>query len=210
MSGTSEENRECGIRHTFTVKVRDRLPNHYPEEAARLAHWCNVFDAEGLAPVVGGASAGNLSFRTPRGFMITATRSTLKSGLGWRDFVEVVREDLLGWEIHVLGERPPSSDAFLHGRIYAARPDVAAVLHGHDDVVLERADDLARLHGARVTAQARRFGTRIDAEETAEALGDGSFVIRRGHGFAAVGKSVDEAGALAVFMHREAVRLARG
>ncbi|MEY2742385.1 MAG: hypothetical protein RIS21_753, partial [Planctomycetota bacterium] len=165
---------------------------------------------EGLAPVVGGASAGNLSFRTPRGFMITATRSTLKSGLGWRDFVEVVREDLLGWEIHVLGERPPSSDAFLHGRIYAARPDVGAVLHGHDDVVLERADDLARLHGARVTAQARRFGTRIDAEETAETLGDGSFVIRRGHGFAAVGKSVDEAGALAVFMHREAVRLARG
>ena len=194
MSGTSEENRECGIRHTFTVKVRDRLPNHYPEEAARLAHWCNVFDAEGLAPVVGGASAGNLSFRTPPGFMITATRSTLKSGLGWRDFVEVVREDLLAWEIHVLGERPPSSDAFLHG---------------HDDVVLAHADDLARLHGARVTAQSRRFGTRIDAEETAEALGDGSFVVRRGHGFAAVGKSVDEAGAVAVFMHREAVRLSR-
>ncbi|MEY2742935.1 MAG: hypothetical protein RIS21_1306, partial [Planctomycetota bacterium] len=54
MSGTSEENRECGIRHTFTVKVRDRLPNHYPEEAARLAHWCNVLYAVCLDQVVCG------------------------------------------------------------------------------------------------------------------------------------------------------------
>ncbi len=210
MTGMSDENRECGIRHKFEVVVRDRLPNHYPELANRLAHWCNVFDAEGLAPVEGGASAGNLSFRTPRGFMITPTRSSLKSELGWRDFVEVVREDWLGYEVHILGERAPSSDSFLHGRIYAARSDVMAVFHGHDDVILQNADALSRLHDIAVTPEARLFGTAIDAEETARALGDKDFIIRRGHGFVAVGRTPDLAGALAVAMHRAALRIAAG
>src|SRR6187401_2283731 len=140
----AESNRECGVRHKFGVVTRDLTPNLYPREIERLGHWCSVFDSEGMAPVEGGASAGNLSFRTSRGFVITATRSLLKTGLGWRDFVEVVREDWLDYELHVLGERVPSSDSFLHARIYALRPDVGAVFHGHDDLVLEHADSLAR------------------------------------------------------------------
>ncbi len=138
------ENRECGIRHKFVVKTRDLLPNVYPQEMERLIHWCGVFDAEGMAPVEGGASAGNLSFRSPSGYVITPTRSRLKANLSWKDFIEVVRENWLDYEVHVLGERAPSSDAFLHGRIYARRPDVMAVYHGHDELVLRHADAISR------------------------------------------------------------------
>jgi ribulose-5-phosphate 4-epimerase/fuculose-1-phosphate aldolase len=202
----SPENRECGVRTKFVVKRRDLLPTYYAD-AASLIRWCRTFDEEGLAPVEGGASAGNLSFRTAAGYVITPTRSRLKANLDWRQFVEVVREDLDAFEIHVLGERAPSSDSFLHGRIYALRPDVAAVFHGHDDLVLKHADAVAKRFDAAVTSEAMLFGTRIDAEETARALGSKRYVIRKGHGFAAVGRTQDEAGELALAVRRFVVSL---
>jgi ribulose-5-phosphate 4-epimerase/fuculose-1-phosphate aldolase len=199
-----ESNRECGVRHRFSVRFRDLAPNYHGDEAARLAWWCNVFDAEGMAPVEGGASAGNLSFRTRAGFVITPTRSLLKADLGWRDFVEVVREDWQAFELHVMGERVPSSDAFLHARIYAVRPDVAAVFHGHDDLVLEQAEALAGEPGVVVTGKETLFGTPEDAVDTAVALGAADVVIRRGHGFLAVGRTMDLAGERALALHRRA------
>ena len=202
-----EGNRECGTRHKFTVKTRDFAPNLYPEETARLAHWCSVFDAEGMAPLEGGASAGNLSFRTPRGFVITATRSLLKSGLTWRDFAEVVREDWTRLRAARPRRETPSSDSFLHARIYALRPDVGAVFHGHDDLVLEHADALARELAIVSTDEAMLFGTRQDAIETARALGQSDYIIRKGHGFVAVGRTLDLAGQRALAVHRRAAEL---
>ncbi len=204
---TASENRECGVRHRFAVRTRDLRPNYYPDDAAKLVEWCAAFDLEGLAPVLGGASAGNLSFRTAAGYVITPTRSRLKSGLDWRTLVEVVREDLRAFEIHVLGDRAPSSDSFLHGPIYAARPDVKAVFHGHDDLVLKHADAISRRFDAAVTPEATLFGTLRDAEETARALGSKNYVVRKGHGFVAVGRTLDDAGRLAVEVRRFALSL---
>lgn len=204
-----EGNRECGIRHKFVVKHRDRLPNVYPEAMDRLIHWCSIFDAEGMAPVEGGASAGNLSFRTPPGFIITPTRSRLKTGLDWKTFVEVVRTEWHDYVIHVLGTQAPSSDSFLHERIYAARSDVMAVFHGHDELVLRHADQLAREFPMALTAEARLFGTKDDAADTAVELGSHTYIIRKGHGFVAVGRTLDQAGELAVKIHRRAAELTR-
>jgi len=202
-------NRECGIRHKFQIRYRDRIPNRYPTEMEDLIRWCQLFDAEGLAPVEGGASAGNLSFRTPSGFVITPTRSRLKSNLDWRQFVEVVRADWREYELHVLGERAPSSDSFLHERVYALRPDVLAVFHGHDDLVLEHADALAAEFPIAITEAARLFGTADDAAETAQELGDAPYCIRKGHGFVSVARTLDQAGDLAIAVHRRAAELSQ-
>ena len=204
-----EGNRECGIRHRFEVRHRDRAPNRHPAEMEQLIHWCQVFDHEGLAPVEGGASAGNLSFRTSAGFVITPTRSLLKSNLDWRVFVEVVRVDRRGFALHVLGEHAPSSDSFLHERLYALRPDVMAVFHGHDDLVLTHADALAREFPIAVTGEARLFGTLDDAEDTAREMGSAPYCIRKGHGFVSVGRTLSAAGELAVTIHRRAVEISK-
>ena len=202
-----EQNQECGVRHRFAVVHRDRVPNAYPERMAELIRWCQVFDEEGLAPVAGGASAGNLSFRTPGGFVITPSRSRLKSDLKWSSLVEVVRADWCGFALHVLGPSVPSSDSFLHEEIYARRVDVQAVFHGHDDLVLGHADRLARALPIVVTAESRLFGTIQDARETARELGPSNYIIRKGHGFVAVGRSMQEAGEWAVDVHRRAAAL---
>ena len=96
----------------------------------------------------------------------------------------------------------PSSDAFLHARIYAVRTDVGAVFHGHDDLVLEHADALARDLGIVSTPEALLFGTREDAIETARALGQADYIIRKGHGFVSVGRTLDLAGERALLVHR--------
>lgn len=200
-------NRECGVRHRFGVRHRDRVPTAWPERMDSLLRWCAVFDSEGMAPVEGGASAGNLSFRTPAGFVITPTRSRLKSGMDWKALVEVVRADHAAYEMHVLGAGAPSSDSFLHERIYALRPDVEAVFHGHDEAVLRHADRLGREFPIAVTAESRLFGTAEDATATAEELGLRPYIIRKGHGFVAVGRTLDQAGELAVRIHRRAREL---
>lgn len=197
---------ESGIRHRFRVIFRDHHPNHYPAEMERLLAWCKIFDEDGLAPVEGGASAGNLSFRTPGGFVITPTRSQLKSGLSWRHLVEIVRADWLAYEVHVLGERAPSSDTFLHERIYALRPDVAAVFHGHDGLILRHGAILAKEDPSlKLTECARAFGTKEDAMETARDLGSADAIIRLGHGFVTVGRTQEHAGERARSLRRRAV-----
>lgn len=205
---TSPENRECGTRFKFLPVQRDRKPNRYAR-TERFLYWCNAFDEAGMAPMEGGASAGNLSFRTPAGFVITPTRARLKAGMGWESLVEVVRSDWHGYALHYLGERPPSSDSFLHGKIFAVRPDVEAVFHGHDDSVLRHAGRLAEEFDIACPPREIAFGTREDAEETATALGGKGYLIRKGHGFVAVGRTLDEAGQLAIRIHRRAVELSR-
>lgn len=204
----THDNAECGTRHRFEVRHRDSVPVARPQEMALLASWCGRFDAEGLAPVEGGASAGNLSFRTPAGFVITPTRSRLKSAIVWTDFVEVVRADRRDFLIHVLGAGTPSSDAFLHERIYAERTDAQAVFHGHDGLMLQWADALAEEFPLKLTRESRAFGTLEDAAETALELGSAAAIIRRGHGFVTVGRSMDAAGELALALHARARVLA--
>lgn len=199
---------EEGVRHRYEPVQRDSLLLAGPA-LEELARWCELFDREGLVPVEGGASSGNLSYRTTAGFVITPTRARLKAGLGSSDFLEVVRVEVTGPErfrVHFLGGGSalmPSSDVPMHHRIYCRRTDVNAVLHGHDPAVLEACDRL----GVPVTPQHTQFGTLEDAEATVEALGDHPYVVRRGHGFVAVGRTIERAGALALELHREAKRI---
>ena len=201
---------ESGVRHKYQPLQRDTYVANYVASDA-LARWCERFDREGLTPLEGGASAGNLSLRTTQGFLITVTRSRLKRGLGPQDFVEVVRLERLGgaaFRVHFLGgggspsPRVPSSDAPMHHLIYAARPDVAAVFHGHDPLMLRHADSL----GVPVTGQETEFGTLEDAEAALAALGQSDFLIRRGHGFVSVARTADLAGRRALEVHERAAR----
>lgn len=201
---------EAGIRHKFQPTQWDAEITPHPQ-LAELARWCQVFDDRGLTPVEGGASAGNLSFRTTRGFVITPTRSRLKAGLRDDHFLEVARVEVTGerdFRVHYIGGRQtpdeggliPSSDALMHHLIYATRPDVGAVFHGHDPLVLAHQ---ARL-GVPVTGRPLMFGTIEDAHETVRYLDQEDYIIRREHGFVSVGRTMAHAGRLAVEIHRRA------
>jgi ribulose-5-phosphate 4-epimerase/fuculose-1-phosphate aldolase len=105
--------------------------------------------------------------------------------------------------------RRPYLESFIHGEIYAKRPDVRAIVHSHAPAVVPFAASSVRLRpmyhvsgflrddGAAVFEMRQRFGmtdmlvrSRQQGAELAQALGRDTIVLMRGHGFCAVGDSI--------------------
>jgi ribulose-5-phosphate 4-epimerase/fuculose-1-phosphate aldolase len=106
--------------------------------------------------------------------------------------------------------RTPYLERFIHGALYAQRPEVQAVVHSHAPAVVGFAASSVPLRpvyhmssflsgGAPVFEIRERFGMtdmliRNDAQGRAlgDALGAGAVVLMRGHGYCAVGGSLPE------------------
>jgi len=165
-----------------TIFTRRQSPTD--ERLPELLSWCRQWAQAGwIAKAV-----GNLSYRTAAGFIITPT-GTNPATLTTADFVEVL--DVGEKETRVIGIHEPSSECRMHAGIYAARPDVNAIFHGHYAPALQ-------LTGVAITEHEIAYGTPALAMETMQALGAGNFVIMRGHGFVAVGSGMRAAHAAAV------------
>ncbi len=124
----------------------------------------------------------------------------------------VTREDLMTFDMAsnaLDGDtRAAYLERFIHGSIYAARPDVHAVVHSHAPAVVPFAASSVRLQpiyhmssflraGAPVFEIRAQFGqtdmlVRDNAQGAALAgeLADNVVVLMRGHGFCAVGESL--------------------
>jgi ribulose-5-phosphate 4-epimerase/fuculose-1-phosphate aldolase len=104
--------------------------------------------------------------------------------------------------------RVPYLERFIHGEIYARRPDVHSVVHSHSPAVVPFAVSSVRLRpvyhmssflraGAPVFDIRTHFGmtdmlvrNRAQSAALADELADGAVVLMRGHGFCAVGDSI--------------------
>ena len=157
-----------------TVFVRRQPPTD--PYASELLTWCRQWAAAGWIA----KATGNLSCRTTAGFLITPT-GTDPVTLTTADLVEVLGVDEK--EVRVVGTREPSSECRMHAGIYAARPDVTAIFHGHYAPALSAP-------GVAITAREIPYGTPAMATETVDALGSGNFVVMRNHGFVAVGATL--------------------
>ena len=95
------------------------------QEAARgLSDCVRFLAAAGLMP----ATSSNVSCRVAGREVVAVSRSGVdKSAFGPEDVMAV---DLLGAALAPAGARP-SAETALHAAVYAARPDVRAVLHTH-------------------------------------------------------------------------------
>lgn len=124
----------------------------------------------------------------------------------------VTRADVMTFDLESNAQdgdtRPPYLERFIHGAIYAKRPDVHAVVHSHAPAVVPFAASSVRLmpiyhmsgflrSGAPVFEIRARFGqtdmlVRDHAQGAALAaeLSSHVVVLMRGHGFCAVGQSL--------------------
>jgi L-fuculose-phosphate aldolase len=163
-------------------------------EAAR------ALDALGFMP----GKSGNLSCRTPGGFLITP------SGLPYTemlpgDLVEVASD---GAVLDGARRRKPSSEWRLHAAVYAARPEAAAVVHTHSPMAtaLSCAREgippfhymIALAGGDSVRcAPYATFGTEALAVNCVAALEGRRAALLANHGVVAFGASLAAARALA-------------
>lgn len=166
-----------------TVFARREPPQD--DRIGELMDWCHRLARLGLV----GDTVGNLSFRSTGGFIINRTAGDL--GKITRDeFVEVLKADLPGRELTVSGAYEPSSESMMHAVLYAARPDVNAVFHGHSQRLLEQASTLR----VPVTEKEQPYGTPELAAEILKILEWQKVFVMRNHGFVAVGRTMAEAG----------------
>jgi L-fuculose-phosphate aldolase len=113
------------------------------------------------------------------------------------------------------GERDPSSERRVHVAIYAARPDVGAIVHTHsvhatawsflDEPLDTCTEELeAAVGGAVLTSKFAPTGTDEIAREAVTALGDRGAVLLGRHGVVAVGETPASALARCVVLERQA------
>jgi L-fuculose-phosphate aldolase len=159
-----------------------------------LKEWSERFQINGLTPEFEGNYTGNLSFRSREGFVITASGLKSKENLKDDCFVYVKNYDKPTNTVYVGGSRQPSSEAVMHYLIYKTRKEVNAVFHGHNDAIIMNAEKL----GFPVTEKEHEPGTIELAKEALKVLGDKNLVVLKNHGFVSVGRTMKEAGELAL------------
>ena len=147
-------------------------------------------------------TAGNVSVRDGDGFLITPT------GLPYDTLVpgDIPRMALDGSHA---GRRQPSSEWRFHRDLYAARPDVGAVLHAHSPFAVSlaclRRDIppfhymIARFGGDTIRcAEYATFGSQELSTAAMAALEDRKGCLLANHGLLVAGRDLGEALALAV------------
>jgi len=169
-----------------TVFARREAPAD--ERIGELVEWCHRWARLGVV----GDTVGNLSFRSANGFIINRTAGDLAT-ITAEEFVEVMRADFARRELTVAGAHEPSSESLMHAALYAARPAVNAVFHGHSAALLDAAGRLE----LPVTQRERPYGTSALADEILDVLSAHSVVIIRNHGFVAIGPTMAAAHAAA-------------
>lgn len=147
------------------------------DQAKELINWCYV-----LAKYNEGTS-GNLSLRTQNGCIITGTGTDLGKATIY-DLVEVTGIDAEEFTIQARGIKAPSSESFLHLKIYQKLGRINAVFHGH------RLD----IPGVPVTEKEYPYGTLELADSVADLAEKANFLIARNHGFFSLGETMEEAG----------------
>lgn len=174
-------------------------PEPGPEARAALIAAACALDGLGFMP----GKSGNLSIRTPRGFLITP------SGLPYaatapEDLVEVAEDGRV-----LEGARRPSSEWRFHAAIYAARPEAGAVVHTHSPFATALScarQGIPPLHYMIVQAGGpdircaayATFGTAALAAATVAALEGRRAALLANHGVVALGRSLAAAQALAM------------
>ncbi|MFH1598091.1 MAG: class II aldolase/adducin family protein [Patescibacteria group bacterium] len=136
--------------------VPGEISNGYYSQLAELAVLGRFLI--GILPIPPGdiANAGNLSFRTEKGCVITRSGCSIKH-LDPEDLVEVIGWDEPAWKPTCRSPAPnePSSETGAHLAIYKARPEANVIVHLHSQEMVAWAVTI----GAAMTQQEFPYGT---------------------------------------------------
>ena len=162
---------------------------------------------------------GHISMRHPDDPSLYLLSRSRSPAVVEREDIMVFRQD--GTPVDAHGP-PPYVERFIHGAIYAARPEIRTVVHSHASEVLpytitstplRPVIHSAGMMGAHVPVWdiRDRFGDTnmlvVNAEQGADlasCLADNNVVLMRGHGFSAAGRYLMEVLRMAVYLRLNA------
>jgi L-ribulose-5-phosphate 4-epimerase len=168
---------------------------------AELDEWRNrLYDLGLIGPYPGGLGVGNVSLRVPgsSAFIISGAATGGQPRLGREHYTLVTEADARNNRVTCEGPIRASSESLTHAAVYAAAPEVGAVLHVHHAALWSS----LKQGGAATDPEAER-GTPELAEEVARLfldtnVGEARLFAMGGHeeGVVAFGEDLDVAGAV--------------
>ena len=161
--------------------------------------WCNDFLKNKL--INPEDNSLGLSFRIDDGFVITGNK--LKESLSNDCFVNVLNYDVYNNSLFVEGILEPSLEAVMHYLIYNTRFEVNAIFCGKDNPIIKYAKELKLIE----TTEEIPPGTVELANEVLDVLKNNNFIVIKNYGFLSLGKTMKEAGELAIKIHKKASSL---
>lgn len=186
---------------TVYVPVRREATVVPHARSAPLVALAKRLHALGLTPAYGPGDHGNLSCRAEPGCLISARESS-KATMRDEDIAHAIGYEEHGDapEVTYDGRRAPSTDAFMHLKLYALRPELGAIIHAHDAETLLR----ARQFGVPMTTVSARTNSRALVEDVCRVAQRANYVLLRDHGCLAVGRTLEEAEAELMRWYRKA------
>ncbi len=146
------------------------------------------------------ATSGNVSARCGDGTLMAVTAAG-------KDYEKLTLEQIVVVDFEgepVVGDAIPSTESMMHAAIYAARPDVGAVMHTHSVHASALAvaglalppliDEMVVSFGGSVQVTEYAFPATDElGEEVVKALGERNAALIKNHGLVGVGKTVGDA-----------------
>lgn len=176
----------------YSIFISDQPP--IDTRIDKLKKWCAEFQKNDLTPIIEGNFTGNLSFRSRKGFVITASGLKSKENLNSESFVYVKDYCKNINTFYIEGKKIPSSESIMHHLIYKYCEGINSIFHGHNDLIVANSKKM----GLNITKTEYEPGTIELAKEVLGVLGSKKVVVLKNHGFISVGKTMNEAGELAL------------
>ncbi len=175
-----------------TIVREEKIPNLAGTK--EVLRWCVILNNMTLLH----GTRGEISFRTPQSFAITANDARLSS-LKPNQIVEVLEYSQAENALYVRGKGEPSQESLLHHVIYQKRPDVNAIFHIFDSTMLNAHFDLDI-----------PVISRYSPDEILRTLEKQDAIAIKGNGLLFLGSTLKDAGNLIVRKHTDEFRIRLG
>lgn len=121
---------------TFNTEHRGPIPDTGLIDLERVQSCRKKLQTAGLFGTIAageleGYDYGNLSYRVPRGIIISASQTSSRNRVEYEDIALVTGYDPDSYTVNWYGINPPSSETSLHWSVYEATANSRAVVHGH-------------------------------------------------------------------------------
>lgn len=191
-----------GVKFNHT-RLKQRFDfDHRLTELNQVAH---LFSQLGLTPVHPEGAYGNQSYRaSENSFIITKSGMVPSENVDVCNYCEIVEYDDSTTTFLTNGTSIPSSESFLHNKIYTSLPHVGVILHGHSLLL----NDHARELDIPVTERFYDYGTQELAQSALLLAREGIlFFILKNHGFVALGETIKGTGRLVLDYYGQLINL---
>ena len=142
-----------------------------------------------------GVGFGNLSVRDGDDFIISGTQTGHLDRTSHAHYARVTAADIDRNHVACLGAVQASSESMTHAAIYAAAPDVGAVVHVHDLTLWHASLERLPATGAEIAYGTPDMARDLQELLTTTAFGSAGLAVMAGHdgGLIAVGRDLEEA-----------------